>query len=346
MTADMQIKVDGRWLPTIGVWSDLSYSTLADGGCGEASWNMQLDRGVRHPSLRRGALVEIRTGARNVYMGVLAEPDDTDDGWSFHADGLAVEGAGYIAFDASLNTTSTPNTAIDQAIARGLRWTRPTSIGSTPFVNGDATDGLAYLSQLLDDYAQSLSQRWGVNEYGQVYLRSDPTTPMWHMTPGSGTFGLADDEYASDVFLRYYTTTLGLATSHAGDAAAAARFGRKEYAIDGRDLGPLTTGVANGYSAGFVAKGAARLGWTNSLTPSRWQLTTAGGTPAYLPAVRAGQMVRLHGVRDDQGQVLPYVDFVIGQTTHDVGENTLTIAPVGLAARTLSDVLAVIGSDQ
>ena len=346
MTTNLQMRVNGTWLSSVAPWGDLTYSTLADGGCGQASWNMQLPRGSRHRSLRRGGIVEVRAGTQNLFKGVLAEPDDNDEGWAFHADGLYTEGTGYMAFDAALNTTSTPDTAIDQAIARGLRWNRPTSIGSTPFVNGDATEGLQSVPQLLDDYAQSVSKRSGVDAAGNVFMRSDPTLPTWHMTPGSGVFGLADDEYASDVYLRYFTTTLALATAHAGDAAAAARFGRKEYAIDGRDLGPLTGPVADGYAAGFVAKGASRLGWTNSLTPSRWQLTTAGGTPAFLPAVKGGQMVRLHGVLDDQGRPLPYVDFVIGEATYSAADDTVTIAPVGLAARSLTDVLAVIGTDE
>jgi hypothetical protein len=337
----LNVLVGGTWLSTLGAWADLTWSTLADGGCGQASWNMQLPHSYSHPSLRRGQLVEIKTGSQNVFKGVLSEPDDSDDGWQLHADGLSADGGGYLCLTASGVTTSTPNTAIDQAITRGMRWTRPTSISSSPFATGDTTDALNYVSDLLDAYAQSISQRWGVDELGRVFVRADPTVPTWHMTPGSGVFGLADDEYASDIYLRFYSTTYALSTVHVGNSLAATQYGRREFAVDGRNLGGVSTATATATAQGLLDKGKARLGWTNPVKPSRWQLTTPGGTPAYLPIVKAGQMVRLHGVRNEQGLILPYVDFVIGETTYSVDSDEITLSPVGMAARSLSDVLAV-----
>jgi hypothetical protein len=180
-----------------------------------------------------------------------------------------------------------------------------------------------------------------VNADGQVYAAADPTVPTWHMTPGSGTFGLADDDYASDIYLRYYGTDYGLATATASDATAAALYGRREFIVDGRDFGAISATKATANAQGLLDKGKARLGWTNTLEPTRYQLTTTGGAGACLALVKAQQMVRLHGLTNEQGQPVPYVDFVIGSTTYDAGENTLSIAPVGMVARSLSDVLAV-----
>jgi hypothetical protein len=161
------------------------------------------------------------------------------------------------------------------------------------------------------------------------------------MTPGSATFGLADDEYASHVYLRYYDGNFDLQTTSVGDDVAAALYGRREYPVDGTNLGSISGASATNIGNGLLAKGMARLGWTNTLEPTKYELTTTGGAQAYLPLVKAQQMVRLHGLTNEQGQPVPYVDFVIGSATYDAGENTLSIAPVGLVARTLSDVLAV-----
>jgi hypothetical protein len=337
----LSIVVGGTWLTTVGAWADLTWSTVADGGSGQASWNMQLSRDFAHPSLMRGKLVEIKTGSRNLFKGTLAEPDIGDDGWSFHADGLSELGSGYLCLTSGGLTTSVPNTVIDQAIARGLPWSRPTSISAAAFAQGDTTAELNYVSELLDAYAQSISQRWGVDEFGALFMRADPTTPSWHMTPGSGNFGLADDDYASHVYLRYYDTTFALSTATASDVKAAALYGRREYPVDGTSYGPLSAAQATALAQGLLDKGKARLGWTNTVNPSRWQLTTPGGLATYLPLVKAGQMVRLHGVLDEQRQQLPYVDFVIGEATYDVEQRSMTLAPIGMVARSLSDVLAV-----
>lgn len=336
-------RVGGRWMSEVAPSSPPRWTTLADGGSGEAEWRMYAPATFRHPAIRRGQLVEIRAGSANVWRGVLSEPSYRDDaGWEMSAQGLASQGEGYLAFTSGGVTTSTPDVAIDAAIARGLPWTRSASLSNAAFVaNADTTDALNYLNDLLHVWAESASKRWGVDADGTVYAATDPTTPSWHMTPGSGAFGLADDAYASHVYLRYYGSTYQLATATAGDATAASLYGRREYGIDGRDYGPLTPTQATAYAQGLLDNGKARLGWTDTLEPTRFQLTTPGGAPAYLPMVKAQQMVRLHGVTDEQGQPLPYVDFVIGSTNYDAASDALSIAPVGLVARNLSDVLAV-----
>lgn len=350
MATDLQVRVDGRWLTSIAPWGELEYSWLADGGCEEASWRMPVPRDYRHPSLVRGKDVEVRLGPLNTWRGRLTEPDQDDEGWTFHAAGLkdaAGNGGtsrGFMAFDAAINNTSIPNTAIDQAIARGLPWIRPASLSGVAFVDAGSVDAIVTVSELLDRWSASVSKRWGVNAEAEVYAAADPTVPMWHMTPGSGSYGYAEEEYASDVYLRYYNTSFVLATAHAQDADAADLLGVSEAAIDGRDYGALTAPKAVSYAQGLLDKGKARLAWTNAVTPSRWQLTTPGGAPACLALVKAQQMVRLHGLRDVQGTPIPYVDFVIGRTRYTAESDTMVLEPVGLAPRNLADVLAATAS--
>lgn len=340
--SSIQVKVDGQWLTGIAPWGELTWSHAADGGCKDASWKMDLPATYTSPNLRRNKLVEIRFGPQNIWQGILTEPDYDDD-WTFTAQGLSALGDGdWLAFDASLNTTSTPDTAIDQAIARGIPWTRPSSISSAAFGSAtDATDSINYVGDLLDAYADSVGRRWGVDAMGQVYCVADPTSPTWYLTPGSGRFGLADDDYASDLFGRYLTSTGTYATATVGDAAARASLGRREFPVDLTPLGTITALQAQTYLQGLLTKGKSRMGYTNGLTVNAYQLTTPGGTPASLPLVTAGDLVRMFGVVNEQGQPLPYLDWVIGETSYEAGSDTIGLTPVGLVARTLADVFTL-----
>lgn len=343
MSGGLEIRVGGRWLSSVGMWGGLSYKTASTGGPDEAEWEMQLPASTHHPFLRRGAIVEVLLGSYPVWKGVLAEPTYGDNGWEFHAHGLAAEGKRYLC----LNSLGLPNGAIDgvidQAIGRGLPWLRPVSINPWEFGNlgTENPSRYNYISDLMSAYADMVGKRWGVGADGIVYLKVDDATPSWHMTPGSGVFGLADDEYASHVYIQYISEAFLPVTQSFNDPVAAANFGRSERMVDATSMGPTAWLNVAALGAGLLAKGAPRLGWTAPLDVTRWQLTTPGGTPASLPAVKAQQMVRLHGVTNTQGVPLPYVDFVIGATTYNDDDGTLTIAPVELAARSLADVLAV-----
>jgi len=337
----LQVLCDGTWLASVAGVGDLTFSTVADGGSESASWRMDLRRSFTHPALRNGALVQIRAGAVNVWRGVLSEPDRSDDdGWTFNAAGLATEGAGYICFDASLNTSSKPDESIDQAIARGLRWQRPNSLSNVDFAASGQTDALNKVTDLLNAWSTSVSKRWGVDPDGNVYAAADPTEPSWHLRMGGGKVGLAEDEYASDLYLRYQPTSTTYATAHVADSIASS--GRRwEEGVDATTLGVITGAKAAGVGDGMIARGKARYAWTQAAEPSRLQITTPGGTPAYLPFVKAGQMVRLHDVLNEQGLPVSYVDFIIGRTEYAAGSDTIKIAPAQLAARTLGDVLQV-----
>lgn len=335
-----QILINGVWAATIGGIGALKWSTVADGGSEEASWRMALPDTFTHPALRTGKLVELKAGSANVWSGVLNEPDISADGWQFNAIGLAEEATGYLCLTSGGDTTSTPDTAIDQAILRGLPWTRPVSLQSTPFALTDATDNLNYLSDLLDAWATSQSKRWRVDVNGVVSAAADPTTPTWHMTPGSARIGLADDDYASNLYGRYRSAATTYATVTAADTSAAGKR-RREYPVNLTSRGVTTSGNATNILTGMLAKGKARYAWTHPANPSRMQLTTPGGQPAYLPFVRAGDMVRTHGVINEQGTVLPYVDWIIGKTEYEDGADTIQLAPTELAARTLGDVLSL-----
>lgn len=342
-----QIVADGTWVSSIGAWGDLKYSTVADGGCEAASWTLNRPRNFSHPALRPGALIELKSGPHTFWSGELGADIDfePDKGWSYGARGLVSQGEQAICFDGSLNTTSVPDTAIDEAIARGaLDWIRSDSISSASFSDTDETDRLNKVNDLLFAYADEQNKRIRVDGNRVVGIYADPTVPDYYLGAGLAEVGFADEDYASDLYLRYYNGT-GYATEHVSDASAAATL-RREFPVDATNLGTTTSGKVADVGAGLLAKGRARYAMTQALDVSRLQLTTPGGKPASLHRVRGGHLVRAWDVRVPQGPSLPYFDFVIGRTEHVDGEDAITIAAVGLADRTLTDVLttALVGA--
>lgn len=336
-----QIVVNGSWLSGIGAWGDLKYSTAADGGCEAVSWTLSKPRGFSHPALQAGKLVELKAQARTFWSGELAEPDfDPDRGWTYNAKGLIAQGDTALAFDAGGNTTSTPDTAIDQAIARGaVDWVRPSSISAAAFANTDQTDGVNKVNDLLFAYATSVSKRVRVDGDRTIGLYSDPTTPDYYLAAGLAQVGLADEDYVTDLYLRYLNkATRKYATVHVWDTTASG-VNRKEAPVDLTPRGLMSTAQATSIGNGLLAKGAARYAMTQSVKPSSLQLTTPGGKPAALHRVRGGMLVRAWDVRTTQGAPLPYYDFVIGRTEYVDREEQIMLAAVDLADRNLTDVL-------
>ncbi len=336
-----QILVNGTWVSTIGSWGGLKRSETADGGSEDASWQMDLPPTFTHPSLRMGKVVEIRVGPANVWKGMLNEPKVSEDGIEFSAIGLADEFySAHLCLDSGGDTTSTPDVAVDQAIADGFAGSRPVSLSAVSFADSDVTDKLNYVGDLLDAWATSEGKRWRVDPNGAVIAVADPTVPTWHLAPGATQIGLADDDYASDLYLRYKPTATTFATEHVNDPwATSAR--RRAVGVDLTTLGVTTAGNVTNIGDGMLAKGKARYAWTNAVNPGRLQLTTPGGTPACLSFVKAGQMVRSFSVINEQGIVLPYVDWIIGKVEYEAGADTIQLAPTQLAARNLGDVLAL-----
>lgn len=349
MTTSRWLKVGGVRLSTIGKPGDLKWSHSIAGGSEQTSWSMDLPQTYNHPALRLGADVEIMSGPGPIWGGVLDEPDRTGgDGISFSAAGYASEAAEYLCFDGSLNTTSVPDTAIDQAIARGLNKygiTRPTSISNVAFAAGDSTDAVNQLGSLLDAYCKSDGgKRWGIDPAGRFYKAADPTTPTLHLRAGAAKVGFAGDDYASNVYLRYKTGPTTYATATATDTFAAS-VQRRERAVDGTVAGVILGSKAAALAQGELDQGRARYAFTDPVTAGSYQLTTPGGQPVAPEWIAAGGpvglMVRQFGVTNEQGMPLNYLDWVVGRTEVEDGAAKMILSPVNLAARSYGDVLMV-----
>lgn len=344
MTAGFDLRSAGHWLKALAPYGDVQTTWRLGndgGGLDQVDWQMDLPYDYDHPALRRGALVEVFDGAARIGQAILGEPGRTETGLSFSAMGIYRQAERFMCLDGAAETTTTPDVAVDQAAARGCPLTRSGSLSAVALVDGNITEGLNSLSTLLTALAVEAEGYWMVDADAVIRIIEPPTVPDWHLIPGVADPGVADDEYASALIGRHRTGG-ALATVIREDTAATDRWGYAEVGVDLVPLGSMSTSRANTRLDGLLARGRSRLTFTDRLEVDGNQLLTAGGQPASLSDVRHGHLVRAHGL-DAYSQWLngnSWLDFVIGEANWANHADTITIAPIGLAARTWEDLLA------
>ena len=116
--------------------------------------------------------------------------------------------------------------------------------------------------------------------------------------------------------------------------------GNREATVDLTPMGVISAPTATAQLQSRLDQSGARMGFARSLNLGHGQITTVGGSPVALTMPRAGEMVRLQGVRNPTTGA-PYYDIVIGRSTYQDGGATVQLAPVELSPRNLSDVLQV-----
>lgn len=344
-------RIDGEWAGDIGpygAWGDLSWITrwgTGASGMFEMSFTMPLPADFQHRALRRGARVEVMRKSLRVGSSLVINQIDrgaVGQPWKITAEGvgrLAEGRSSFYAFDGAGAVTVTPSVAVDQAIARGLLWAgRDTSVPTVPIGTAEEPQPVG---SLLSRIADQVGAHWGVWDDDVVGYRWDPTIPTWQLAPPVPALGVADDDYATVVYVRYTNSSGGLnATVHSPAAVPPEEdaTGRQEYLAnltESAGYPAMSTATAQSYADGIYAQARRRITFTDRLTVTANQLLTMGGNPADLSMVAAGQMVRANGVRDP---LLAYtgetwLDFVIGETRYTAGAQTVDIAPAGLAAR-------------
>jgi hypothetical protein len=332
-----EVFVAGRPLTSIDWWGELTVAHRWPLGSWEAAWSMPLQPWRRPPQLTANAAVEVRVGGWPIWAGNLAEPD-----WAtgrFAAVGACRQGETAICLDSGGNTTSIPDTAVDQAIARAaVNWTKPASISAVAFAPTAETRAPNYVAALLDAYALSANKRWFVDQWRAVRLADDPTVPTAAVMPDNGVLGVATETQAAKVYARYLDSTSGAyATVSYGS-------GRPERGVllDPEKVGSLSAAQATARAQAIWAPLQAQTGWTNGITVAEGELLTLGNRPKALWNFAAGQMVRLLGVRDMRG-LSTNTDVVIGESVWNPGQQTLTINPVGMVDRDFASIIESVG---
>lgn len=346
------LRSNGVPLDTLARVGDLKYTFTwgsTGGGLQSIEWSMPLPVGYTHPALRKGALVELMAGPVTLGWASLTEPDR--DEWTFTADGLYRMAEQIAAVDSAGAPSTSSATVITEAAARG--W--PLAGGGVGGSLSTASEGDSignYLSDVLNAYCAANGKRWWVDSERVVRVGDDPTTVSLALLPGTPGMPIADDDYASKLYGRYVSAVTdgepsawGFASS--SDPVAAARWGREEFIVDLTPLGLITGTTASTQLAAMLAAGRARPAFARAVELVRGQVTTLGGTAPELWHVAAmvgsGVKVRHHGVLDSEGAPSfgGSLEWVAGSATHDVSARKLTLAPIGLAPRTLSQVLSV-----
>lgn len=332
--ASLNITVNGHRLSMDGLVGDVQLVQAWPGGAEEFSWVP----GAQTPQrFRGGELVTAYLGSLPVAAGTLTEPDPSQE--RMIVQGAYREAEGYVALDSSGNATTVPNTAIDQAIVRGLAWTRPTTVSSSA-VDLDVSQGPVYLDQLLDAWTNQSGTRWGVNASRQVITANDATTPSWTTLPLDGGLGFTLDNYASQVIGRYYTGSSYATRTRTASTADTIR--HKEAIADLTPRGTLTSTKADTILDNLLNLGRATPQWMDPIALSYGELLTMGGTPAVLETVSGvgGALLRIPGGFEMAQRLngARYIDIPIGRTT--LAGGLLTIEPRDLPIRTLADAIA------
>jgi hypothetical protein len=347
------VYIGGRPMQSMGLWGDLHITDRWPYGCWEMTWGVVLKRYQRIPWLVPGARVEARVASGLRWVGTLGQPDW--DSGQMTAFGLARQAESAVCLDSALKTTSVPDTAIDQAIARqAVSWIRRTSLSSTALAVNGVPVTVSYLTALLDAWAKSTGGKWAVNPLGEVYAAADPTVPSLSIRPGAGELGLSDVNLAGRIFGAYQDLTGAYVTTSVGS-------GVPEAAVDLLSYGPITAATALGVLGGIQTKIQPKATWSNGLTVAADQVSSMGGQNLGLEQVVAGKMARLLGVRDQRGVLVSqsgmsysdvnpspvgiaaYTDIVMAQTEWDVTGGTVAVAPANMDDETLSGAVEDAG---
>lgn len=355
--ADLQVRVGGEWANLWGTVSGLKFSTQANGGCWTASWSMPgVDARTAAPAWDARTSVEIVLGGQCVWQGVLRDPQW--DSGSFSAIGLGQLAGDRLALDSSGNPTTVPNTAVDQAIARGLPWIRPNTISTAAVASVDK--GGLRIGALLDAYCTGAGLMWTVGPDRIISTFAPPTAATWMLTPGEiDQMSIDGEDYATNLYATYQYVDVDstaspkpVLTATTSAATSDDRFATVEYPVDLTPLGPFgtpsTTAAAKSLGAtsaqsllnGMLALGKGRPAYLDDINGNALTLLTADGAPAELALVHAGDAVLVSGAIDAYGMgINPLV--VIGATNYDHDTRTVQCIPAGRSARSLQEIFTV-----
>lgn len=339
-----EIFVGGVPLTSMAKWGDLVTSTRVVGDWG-ASWSLIRDprgRLPKNPLFRRGARVQVKLGPRVVWSGSLVKPDW--DSGELTAIGRPRQGEGAICLLNALGqTTSNPDSAVTQAIARGaLDWGWAGSLhnGSVLGATGKA-ERFDSVARLLDAAGEQLGWRWYIDQQG--FVRTGPypieADVRWFLDPGGVEMGTTDVEQVDRVFVRYLDSTASGALSTASYPAATPP-GGFEQGVAVTHMGAISPSEAAQIAEGLWTRTQAT-GWTNGFTVTADRVTSLGGQRPHLSSVRGGHGARALGLPDVRG-IGFHTDFAIGETELRWSDKTLQVNPEGLVSDTFEDAIESI----
>lgn len=311
------------------------------------SAELLLRRKQRPKFIARDAPAELRVGAVPVWAGSVAEVSWADGTVTCSGAARDAETADALAADGK--TTSSPDTAVDVAIARGALpgWSRPASVHAAALAAVE-TARVHKVAALLDAASPVTGKRWTVDPHRRLLAAADPTTPRFFILPGVGELDWATERYASRINARYADAAAGgaLKTISVGT-------GSIEQAVDlTKRRGPISTATATTIVTNIL-RDSLQGGWANGIEFAYGDVVDAGGNRVPLhtvaAAVGAGAMFRNLGQPDPRPDATSLaLDFVAGQALWEpVGATggTVTVMPFGAADRDFDAIVSEQGGE-
>lgn len=332
--------ISGQPVSTLAKVSELVIaSEFPDSGIGgpaSAEFTVKLGPAERPAWLTTGQSADVRLGGSFLLAGQLSEPD-----WAqgkVTITGAAREGETTACLTAGGLTSSTPDTVIDAAIARGaLTWSRPASISTASLADSDQTSQLNTVVSLLAAYADENDTRLYVDAYRRLLKASDPTTPAFYLMPGSGELAWTTQEQATRVVGGWHTAAGAPQVTSVGSGAI-------EQLVNLDPLGALNSTRATNILTNLLAR-AVSGGWTNGVSVSAEQIFGHPHLADVLETIGRGCMFRLLGQRDPRPGRTPvgYVDFICERGEWNVADGTITLTPRGMVADDWNTILTEFG---
>jgi hypothetical protein len=328
------------WLGQIGHVNGLKYSWTVPGGPDQLTCNLMVSASTRTPATDPGRIVQLYRGGGVIWEGILSEPaPSASNGWAITAVGAGNYGVNYDAIYTGTWPGTVPDDAVNQAIARGMRWVNP----------GIGTPSGIWLGQAVDSGAQTVNDLLNLNcTYGGLTW-SVTTTPAGNILsmfalpttvnelllvrqPAPRTLG-GD---INVVWLRYESAadnaTTGVpavfSVTSATVPASIALHGRREAYLDLSSAGLLSAGAAQAVGNSLLQR-YQRASFAGPFAAGPGDLMTTGGQAIDLGINHAGRVVQL--VLTDYAYggevVLGPVTFMIGGYAYDDDALTGTVTP-------------------
>lgn len=357
--ANMSSPTDRRFLDRLGgpvnVVSNLVWTTCFPGGDLEATANLNAPPNFNHVALAPGRRAAITCGGAIRWHGVLDEPVRGDP-WQLHFTGdsaLATQfAAGSFAYGATAGSAVNPNAFFDDAVGRGLPWTRNgISLGGPA---GASTSTAQSFDDALAAYSQATSTFWR--------LVPSPTGGPAIMlpfaaAPTKASMVLASPQplnptmqgYFTQVVVSYNASTLigappsgVINTVTVSDAPSVARYGVREGNLDMTGQGNYSSN-AQAVAAGqaWLAQNKPQLRYTSPITVQPGQLSIPGGGPVDLMTVRAGVMVSIIDVDPSHDSMTTPgpLNMLVGTTSFDTTTEQLTLTPLGALGQDIESIV-------
>lgn len=332
---------DRQWLDRItpgpAVVTGIKWSTQYPGGDISFSAALNAQPNLVHHGLTAGRRVTILGGCAVRWQGVLDEPRRGNP-WQLSGTGLAALAKQYGSVgNTAVGSAIALNTIVDNAIARGLPWTRPAALPSAgaSTASGQTVDGA------FAEVSKANGQFWSLSVLGAVTMAAPPTTPMYL---------LATTQALNPTMVGYATQVVVAFNNSSGpnidqrtvtDATAIAAFGKREALLDLTGNGTMSATAATAYGTTWLTQNKPQLRYTNPILVQPKQLTVPGGGPVDLMTVRAGCLVTVTDVdptHENQLAAGP-LSFLVGQTDYDADAHTLTLTPLGVQGTDFVSVL-------